>query len=299
MPKFLIASMLASTFAACSTTQPATPEPSPGPALWTLSDADTTIHLFGFAPVLKAGTDWETNTITDALNASDMLIIESDNGSPDAQAAIQVLIGQLGLNPDDTTLSSKLSEGDRAEINTISSGLGAPLAALDALKPWLASVQLGVMSISQDDYDVTNPPSVQLLASAKAVGKETRALEAPTDLMRLMAGLSEPEQLGMLLHTARMLRDKPTQQMDIAKAWLAGDVETIAHLLHGNHGAWSSPAIYNAMLVMRNQQWLEEIKTLMDEYDGTVFLTVGLGHLAGDDSLINMLKRSNINAVRQ
>ncbi len=302
--KFLAIPLLAGALTACATARSSEPvsavegAPTPGPALWTISDEDTTIHLFGFAPVLKPGTDWQSKLISDSLTDANLFLIETDSSSPESQAAVQSLIPQIGLNTDGRSLSSQLDENERDELNAISTAIGAPLSALDPLRPWLASIQLGVLAISQGGYDLENVPSNQLLGMAKDRAIEVRSLEGPSDLMQVMARFSEEEQVGMLLHSARSLRDRPDQQAMIADAWLSGDVELIGRLLHGEEGAWSSEAIYNAMLVSRNETWRDRIKTLMAEHEGTVFFTVGLGHLAGEDSLIAMLEADGFDVVR-
>jgi len=303
--KFLTSIVLAGSLVGCSTL-PTGEEisalntvPSPGPALWTLGDEDTTVHLFGFAPVLKTGTNWQNELISRALDEANLLVIEVDNSSPDAQAAVQALIPEIGLSTDGTSLSSRLDEDERMEIDRVSSGLGAPLTALDSLKPWLASVQLGVLAISQGGYDLANTPSSQLLSQARNVGISVRSLEGPTDLMQIMASFSEDEQVGMLLHSARALRDRPDQQASIVDAWLSGDVELVGQLLHGEEGAWSSDEIYETMLVARNREWVSEIQNLVATHEGTVIVTVGLGHLAGEDSLINMLEDNGLDVKRR
>lgn len=298
--RILSTSVMAFALTACAWAQSGeAPDPSPGPALWTIEDEDTTIHLFGFAPVLKPGTDWETENITQAFDTANLFVIESDNRSPEAQAAVQALIPQIGLNSDGSTLSSKLTEEQRAEVNEVTTALGAPLPALDPLKPWLGSVQIGVLAVSRGEFELANTPSAQLSDKAKQSGTDIRTLEKPTDLMQLMASFPEDIQIGMLLHTARTIRDRPGQQLILANAWLSGDVKLIGKLLHGENGAWSDQSVYDAMLVTRNQAWLGEIKTLLAEHDGTVFFTVGLGHFAGKDSLIAMLEADGIEVSRQ
>ncbi|WP_432201144.1 TraB/GumN family protein [Erythrobacter sp. W53] len=303
--KFLAILLLAGALTACATARSSEPVSAvedartPGPALWTISDEDTTIHLFGFAPVVKPGTDWQSKLISDSLTDANLFVIETDSSSSEAQAAVQSLIPQIGLNTDGRSLSSQLDENERDEIDAISTAIGAPLSALDPLRPWLASVQLGVLAISQGDYDLQNVPSNQLLGLAKDRAIEVRSLEGPADLMQVMARFSEEEQVGMLLHNARSLRDRPDQQAMIADAWLDGDVELIGELLHGEEGAWSSEAIYNAMLVARNEAWLSELENLLKEHEGTAFFTVGLGHFAGPDSLINMLRDKGITTKRR
>ncbi len=304
LSRILATSLMAVSLAACASVQAqdadTTPSsgPSPGPAMWEVSDEDTTVHLFGFAPVLATGTEWPIDHVLYHMRPANLVVVESDNSSPEAQAEVQGLIPQIGLNTDGTTLSSRLTEAQRAELDQVTTYLGVPLSALDPLRPWLASVQVGVLTVSRGDFDLANPPSAQVTQSARDAGIEVRALEGPTDLMQIMASFPEETQIGMLLHTARSFRDQPDQQAMLADAWLAGDVQRVGELLHGNDGAWPSDEVYNAMLVQRNQAWLQEIKTLLDEHEGTVIFAVGLGHLAGEDSLVNMLEAEGLAVVR-
>ena len=261
-----------------------------GPALWELSDDDTKLYLFGFAPVLKNGTEWESAAITEVLESSNLFVVESDGSSQQAQAAVQKLIPKIGLNSGGKKLTDSLTRSQKSKLNDILSSKGVPLSALESLKPWLASVQLGVLSVSGGDYDLKNTPSSVLIEKAKAAGIKVSTLEDPSTLMKLLADFSEEEQVGMLMHAAKTISSQPDQQMQIAKAWMNGDVKEIGSLLHGSEGAWSSQTIYNAMLVERNKTWVAEIKRLMAEHEGTVFFAVGLGHLAGDDSLVKMLQ---------
>ena len=152
MSKILIGGLAAIAIAACSTKANeahADPETyAEGPALWKLQDEDTVIHIFGFAPVLKTGTEWQSAPIKAALDKADLIVLEADQ-SPQAQAAVQALIPAVGIYTDGSTLSAALSDAESEEINAISAPLGAPLQGLDQLKPWLASIQLGVLAISQ------------------------------------------------------------------------------------------------------------------------------------------------------
>ncbi|HEV2044392.1 MAG TPA: TraB/GumN family protein, partial [Sphingomicrobium sp.] len=55
------------------------PAPSPveQPALWVLSDADTTIYLFGTFHALDERTDWFARNVRAAFDSSDELVLET------------------------------------------------------------------------------------------------------------------------------------------------------------------------------------------------------------------------------
>ena len=301
--KLMMCSLTAFALAACHTATPQTDaEPqsfADGPALWTVQDHDTTLHLFGLAPVLKPGADWQSETFTEAFTSAELVVLEADNSSPEAQATVQALIPQLGVYTEGGSLSAVLSEKEREIVNAVSTQFGAPLQALNTLKPWLASVQLGVLSISASGFEMTNTPAASIAAMAEEADKRIDTLESPDQVLRILATFPEDEQIATLLHTARTIRDDPDQQARLAEAWLAGDVDAIGNILHDTMGAWSSEKAYDALLVQRNQEWVAHIKNLMADETGTVFVAVGFGHLAGEDSLINMLNAEGLSATRK
>ena len=71
--------------------------------------------------------------------------------------------------------------------------------------------------------------------------------------------------------------------------WAEGDVDDLAHLM-SEPDAMGSEAVYDNLIVTRNANWTEEIKTLMAEEAGSFFIAVGAAHLAGEDSVIAMLR---------
>ena len=194
--------------------------PATGPAIWTLSDADTTIHLFGYTQVLKPNTQWQSETYKQTFTEANIVVLETDSSSPEAQSEAQQTIQKIGLFTDGRTLSSVLTEDQQAEVNILTTSLGAPLTALNPLKPWLAAIQIGVLNISRQGYDLANTPSSVIAREAKAAGKDVRVLEGPTVLMQHIAKLPEAEHVGMLMHGVRTLRDRPDQTEKLNSAWV-------------------------------------------------------------------------------
>jgi hypothetical protein len=53
------------------------------------------------------------------------------------------------------------------------------------------------------------------------------------------------------------------------------------------------------MLTQRNRNWTREIQKLMKAEEGTFLFAVGAAHLAGEDSVIKMLRDQGETVVRQ
>ena len=78
-------------------------------------------------------------------------------------------------------------------------------------------------------------------------------------------------------------------------AWSRGDVEGIARTF--NHDLSASPDLQEALIKRRNANWSHWIEQRMAQ-PGAVFIAVGAGHLAGRDSVVDLLKRDGY-AVRR
>jgi hypothetical protein len=78
-------------------------------------------------------------------------------------------------------------------------------------------------------------------------------------------------------------------------AWSRGDVKAIARTF--NHDLAASPELQQALIKRRNQNWTKWIEQRMTS-PGSVLIAVGAGHLAGEDSVIAMLKKGGYQ-VRQ
>ena len=58
-----------------------------------------------------------------------------------------------------------------------------------------------------------------------------------------------------------------------------------------------SPAVYEALLVKRNTDWADQIQTLLAG-SGTTFIAVGAAHLAGEDSVQELLEARGVEVAR-
>ena len=61
-------------------------------------------------------------------------------------------------------------------------------------------------------------------------------------------------------------------------------------ILLSNPDIIGSESVYDALLKDRNQDWTPKIIDML-ETPGTRLIAVGAGHLAGDDSVISMLRK--------
>ena len=77
--------------------------------------------------------------------------------------------------------------------------------------------------------------------------------------------------------------------------WAKGDPEALAKEM--NDSLKDSPEVAKVLLVDRNARWAEWVANRMKS-PGTVFIAVGAGHLAGNDSVQAQLAKLGVKAER-
>lgn len=265
-----------------------------GPALWVIHDADSTLYLFGTVHVLRPTTAWGSPKIDAAFDASQNVIFEISN--PDDQAAIQPLMAQYGMSPD-RPLSSLLTAAELAELDVAAQSIGATAAQLDPLRPWLVSLSLSVAPLVRAGYDPQSGVELILKRRAEAAGKPVSGFETIDEQVRILATLSEETQLAFLRTTLESFEEATTELDALVAAWASGDVEGIERLGVDEMRS-ASEEIYQALLVRRNANWADQIQTLLAG-SGTTFIAVGSAHLAGDDSVQEILEDRGVTVTRQ
>lgn len=261
------------------------------PALWKIADEDTTIYLFGTIHILPEATDWYSGPVAKALDSSQLLVTEAIIDSP---AELQKEFLTRAVRTDGTTLRQSLPADERAALERAAAQIGIPAAALDPFKPWYAALLLSTLPMHQAGYKADNGVEAQIEVLAKAHGLKREALETPAYQIGLFDGLPADAQRQYLNDVLEQL---PTMREDLAKlvaAWKAGKPEELAELLNADE---TDARVRKALLVDRNGAWAKWLKARL-EAPGTVFVAVGAGHLAGQDSVQDQLAADGIATTR-
>ena len=280
-------------FAQAAAPRAAPQSPGAGPALWVIRDADSILYLFGAVHVLRPTTAWGSARVDAAFDSADQVWFEISN--PDDQTAIVPLIQQHGLSPD-RQLSHLITTGQLNLLDSAARSMGSNAVQMDVFRPWLAALTLSVAPLTRAGYDPRSGVELTLKARADAAGKPVHGFETIDKQIRILAGMPESEQLAFLGSTLESYDDATVELDRMVEAWAAGDVATLVAV--GVDMRSESPGLYQALLVQRNTDWANQIQTLM-EGSGVIFIAVGAAHLAGDDSVQDILEDRGVTVTRQ
>jgi hypothetical protein len=271
------------------------------PALWSISDEDSTVYLFGTVHILPPELTWRTPAVDAALDDAEIVYFEADAVSPDAQAQMQSLIPQLGLNEPGVTLSSLISDQAKAHMATIAERIGAPPQVLaqqmDPLKPWLASLTLAVLQIQAGGYDPASGVEYKLTADAQESGKAFGYFETAEEQLRFFADMPMETQLAEFEIGIAEMVENPDMLTELVQAWAAGDMATLDRVFNEDMRE-ASAALYQTLIVERNQNWIPQIEAALAS-DQDAFVAVGAGHMPGESGVIALLEANGHAVTRR
>jgi uncharacterized protein YbaP (TraB family) len=266
----------------------------PAPALWSVSDADTTVYLFGTIHLLPEKFNWRTARFDAAVNGSQELVVETivDDKNP---AQMMSVLAQLAIRPGLPPLAERVPADKRAALQAAVKKSGIPPAAFDRMETWAAAFMLlgnqfrdlglkggeGVEAVLRNAFLSKNKPIGQLETNAEQLGFFD-ALPENAQRQLLEGAIDSPANTGADFR--KMLA-----------SWSKGDVAAIAKSF--NHDMAGSPELMEALIKRRNANWSRWIKQRMTK-PGSVLIAVGAGHLAGTGSVVDLLQRQGLKVRR-
>ncbi len=264
------------------------------PALWEVSDPDTTIYLFGTIHLLPEHYQWRTAKFDQAVAGSQQLIVETivDEKNP---AKIMSAMASLGFANGLPPLAERLPTGKRGELVAAIESSGFPPQALDKMKTWAAAFILLGNQFREMGLKGQEGVEITLRDNFTTRGKSVGELESNLEQLGFFDTLPEAAQRQLLEGSIDQPAQMAKEFRGMLDAWSRGDVQEIAETF--NRDLSASPELQDALIKRRNANWTKWIEQRMTQ-PGQVMIAVGAGHLAGPDSVIALLKRDGYKVRR-
>lgn len=304
-----LAALTAATIATGSATRPAmAQETAPAapktaattidahPALWMVKDADTTIYLFGTVHVLPAGLSWFKGAVKTAFDSAGTILLETD--MRDRKGVMQAMMAH-GYASDDQPFTARMTAADKARYVAALAKLGMPATAFDMLKPWAAAATLSALAQRKAGYDLASGVDVTLADAAKQENKTIDQFESVDTEFGYFDALPEKVQIAYLNATTTgsdTSAEAMAEMMNkLVAEWRTGKPDALGATLNADMG--SIPEMADVLIYQRNESIAKRIKALLDT-PGTVFASMGAGHLGGPRNVRDDLAALGVSATR-
>ena len=263
------------------------------PAMWVIRDADSTIYLLGSIHVMKPDTPWLTPAIQSRFDSAEDVWFEIPDLDNKAAAAP---IAQKYMFDPNGNMTEGLTAEELARVDDLLKPLGLNVTALKAMRKWAVGLIITMQQINQLGYMTDTGVDVTLMKQARDGGKSVHGFETMESQMQALVPDNEADELIALRAMVKDIDTMPQDLGDLFNAWKAGDTEDLTRLMIDRMQA-EDPNSYQRLIVQRNAAWEPQIEQILAG-KGTVFITVGAGHLVGPDSVVAMLKQHGITAER-
>ena len=215
---------------------------------------------------------------------------------PEDPAALQPLILKYALDMSGKKLGDKLTPEVRAKLDAMLTEAGVPAEAkqgFDMMKPWFVSTVVASMATQKLGLKPEHGADKIITSAAKAKDIKVGELEGVEWQLGMFDSLPEAQQIEMLSESITEFEKMEAMFKPMLSAWSTGNTEGLAEIMSED----DDPALYKLIFSDRNAKWAEWIDTRMDQ-PGTVFVAVGAGHLAGEDSVQDFLAKKGITSER-
>ena len=267
---------------------------APRPARWSIADADTTIYLFGTIHLLPEKYRWRTPAFDRAVDGSQQLMVETIVDDKNPQKMMSAL-ASLGLSKGLPPIAERVAPAKRAALEAAIAKSGIPRPAFEGMETWMAAFLLlgnqfkdsglkgdeGVEKVLRDSFASKNKPIGELESNVEQLGFFDKLPESAQRQL-LEGAIDQPQSFN-------------AEFKQMLGAWERGDVNAIARTFNRDLG--SSPELKQALIDRRNANWSRWIEQRMAQ-PGAIMIAVGAGHLAGKDSVIDMLRRGGYQVRR-
>jgi uncharacterized protein YbaP (TraB family) len=185
------------------------------------------------------------------------------------------------------TLKDVIPETLYADMEKAAWQVEYPPKLLAPLRPWLAAVYLELYAYLKAGFSSYYGVDHVIEEEAKARGAEFAYFETVGEQLSYFARLNRRTEIAYLKATVRGVLEEPDLPVELLNAWAGGRSDELARLV--DEGFKDVPELRTQLIVARNRKWLPRLRQMIAS-DKTHFVTVGIGHLVGRDSLIALLR---------
>ena len=231
-----------------------------------------------------------------AFDASSTVVIETTEVlDPSKMVAAMLANPELTMFTDETTLSSLLSDEDRALVEEALSERGIPLGSVQKMKPWMIASMVSLPACELARKAAGAPVlDVGLAEKAKVDGKALEGLETIAEQLGAMASLPLDFHVRGLVDTLR-LGDKVDDVIEtMIVLYLNGETGAFWPFFRAalpsedGTGEAGFAAFEEAMVTARNRTMAERASPFLEK--GGAFVAVGALHLPGAEGLVELLR---------
>jgi uncharacterized protein len=259
-------------------------------SLWELHGKHNTVYLLGSIHVLRASDYPLAPVVLEAYAHAGSVLMEIDLDEINSETVQSEMLASATL-PDGKTLPDVLGKQRYEKATALAREVGVDLSLFDQYAPWFAAEAISELQLTQLGFQPETGVEMYFMDRARGDGKSVAGLETAHDQISVFQNMSMDTQAEYLMASLEQAHDLPKQVDSMVRAWQRGDTQWFETELKSDLGR--DPNLYQSVLGSRNRKWVPKIEALLND-DKNYLVIVGTGHLAGQGSVIDLLKKDGV-----
>ncbi len=271
---------------------PTTPHPL---YLWRYQSDSATVYLAGSIHMLKSSLYPLAEQLQAAFDSSTHLVLEVDSTALTTQD-MQMKVMKAGLLPSGQTLRGVLARPLHERLEARLQSYGIDIAAVQRMNPAMVMNQLVLLRLMALGYDAAL--GMEQHFTALLGDRQILELESVDQQLEMLFGQPIETQIQLLRDALDQELDVEPIMADMITAWLSGADQRFLDLFSEQAGDSELAKAFNKQLLDdRNQGMAEKVQSYL-EATGTYFVLIGAAHFIGDNGIVAILGRQQIEGTR-
>lgn len=221
--------------------------------------------------------------VTKALDATSQIVLEMDMDDPSLQAK---MMKDMYLN-DGKTINDFVSKEEYASIDSLfQNTMGMSLKMLENVRPFFLSSMFypKMIDCPMQSFEL------ELIKIAKEQNEEILGLETIEDQMKVFEDIPLEDQYADLIRMAEdNLEYDKNSFAKLLEVYESEDITAMLDMMNDENNKTVSEH-QDVLLENRNKNWISKIEAFAKEQP--TFFGVGAGHLAGENGVIQLLRKA-------
>ncbi len=271
---------------------PTTPHPL---YLWRYQSDSATVYLAGSIHMLKSSLYPLAEQLQAAFDSSTHLVLEVDSTALTTQD-MQTKVMKAGLLSSGQTLRGVLPQPLHERLEARLQSYGIDIAAVQRMNPAMVMNQLVLLRLMALGYDTAL--GMEQHFTALLGDRQILELESVDQQIEMLFGQPIETQIQLLRDALDQELDVEPIMADMITAWLSGADQRFLDLFSEQAGDSELAKAFNKQLLDdRNQGMAQKVQSYL-EATGTYFVLIGAAHFIGDNGIVAILGRQQIEGTR-
>ena len=263
------------------------------PAMWMVEKpGGGRMILFGAVHQLPGDLDWQRGRVALAEQQADSLLLEL---SPDELPQVPADFARARADEPVPSLEQRVGALMADRVRDLAEQGGIDPEDMDRTESWALSLAVGNALTQRSGLSVANGVETRLTEAFRAAGKPVDGIESAASQLALFDDLPDATQDRLLMQGVERADAARERAHGLVRAWARGDVDALANYAATELAA--TPGLAGPLLHNRNRAWVDALALRLDR-PGTTLVAVGVGHLVGPGSVIDLLRQRGFTVER-